>query len=88
MNFRFSGSDLLGPGTAGLAPLLAIFWVIWWIILLVVLYCLLARKDMDPVTKFMWVFVILTVPVFGVIFYELSPATKPKWNKDSSPGDQ
>lgn len=46
--------------------------ILWLIIWLIGLYRLLARHDLEPVTKFMWVFVVVTVPFFGLWFYWFS----------------
>lgn len=45
-----------------IALVVGLFW-------LVVLASALARPDLDPVTKFMWVFVIVTTSVIGVLLY-------------------
>ncbi|PAW78523.1 MAG: hypothetical protein B9S32_06265 [Verrucomicrobia bacterium Tous-C9LFEB] len=43
--------------------------VIYYAIMLWVLFGALCRRNLEPVTKFMWVFVIVSVPFFGMIFY-------------------
>ncbi|MCD6050484.1 MAG: Phospholipase D-nuclease N-terminal [Verrucomicrobia bacterium] len=37
----------------------------------------LKRRDLDPVTKLMWVLVIILVPVFGVVFYGFIAPNEP-----------
>jgi hypothetical protein len=39
------------------------------IVWLLVLGTLLVRTDLDPVTKLMWVIVVIFVPIFGILFY-------------------
>ena len=58
---------------SGISMILAVLLVIWLVIWLFVLYRLLARQDLRLVTKFMWVFVVVSVPVFGVLFYWFCP---------------
>ena len=43
--------------------------VVWSIIWLIAIYLILTRKDFDPVTKLLWVVVVIFVPFFGVVFY-------------------
>jgi len=50
-------------------PLLLIWSVVWLFALAGVLY----RKDLDPVTKLMWVVVVIFVPFFGVVLYWMCP---------------
>ncbi|MDR2462624.1 MAG: PLDc N-terminal domain-containing protein [Verrucomicrobiales bacterium] len=50
--------------------------ILYFIIWLCVLYNALKRTDFEPINKFMWVFVICSVPLFGMIFY-WKPATPP-----------
>ncbi len=45
---------------------LAIVWLLVW---MMVLAHALRRTDLDPVTKLMWVLVVILVPVVGVFFY-------------------
>src|SRR6516165_8023571 len=52
--------------------------VVWTLVWLVVLGTLLARKDLDPITKLTWVLVVILVPFFGVVFYcLLGPKRRP-----------
>ena len=53
--------------------LLLIYGLLW----LLTLGLALTRMDLDPVTRFMWVFVIISVPVIGVLFYFVLCSTRP-----------
>lgn len=55
--------------TSDVSMILGIVVIVWLVIWLVGLQGLLARNDLEPVTKFMWVFVVVSVPVFGLVFY-------------------
>jgi hypothetical protein len=46
--------------------LILMVWLIAWT---VSLYFALTNRDRDPVTKLMWVLVIILVPILGIIFY-------------------
>lgn len=43
-----------------------IFFAVLWVVTLV---RVLTRKDFDPVTRFMWVFIVVSLNIFGVIIY-------------------
>jgi len=43
--------------------------IVWIAMLLLTLAHLLRRTDLDPVTKLMWVLVVIMVPIAGVLFY-------------------
>jgi type VI protein secretion system component VasK len=62
--------------------ILIVLAVIWLVIWLFVLYRLLARPDLRPVTKFMWVFVVVSVPFFGVLFYWFCPIRRYRPRRD------
>ena len=47
----------------------ATYAVVWLVVWLLALAASLTRKDLDPVTKLMWVLVIIFVPFFGVFLY-------------------
>ena len=50
---------------------------VWMLIFLITLALLLQRKDLEPIAKFMWVFVVSAVPFFGVILYwVIGPRTR------------
>ena len=50
---------------------------VWMFIFLITLALLLQRKDLEPIAKFMWVFVVSAVPFFGVILYwVIGPRTR------------
>jgi len=42
---------------------------VWMLAFLITLALLLLRKDLEAIPKFMWVYVVCAVPVFGVILY-------------------
>jgi hypothetical protein len=42
---------------------------VWMLVFLITLALLLQRKDLEPIAKFMWVFVVCAVPFFGVLLY-------------------
>jgi hypothetical protein len=67
-------------------PFLAIIAITYFIIWLCVLYNALKRTDFDPISKFMWVFVICTVPLFGMVFYWML-ATPPNNRKEITQRD-
>jgi len=50
---------------------LVTFAVIGGLFWLIVLAFALSRDDLDPVTKFMWIFVIVAASIFGAILYLL-----------------
>lgn len=61
--------NLFTPNSA-IDPLVwAILTGAWLLVWLVGLFFLLSRQDLNPATKFMWVFVVVSIPVFGLIFY-------------------
>lgn len=53
----------------------------WMLVFVITLALLLQRKDLEPIAKFMWVFVVSAVPFFGVILYWL---IGPKKARDES----
>ena len=55
---------------------------IWTLVFLITLALLLQRKDFEPMTKFMWVFVVSAVPFFGVLLYWF---IAPRTRRDESP---
>ena len=55
---------------------------VWMLVFLITLALLLQRKDLEPIAKLMWVFVVATVPFFGVILYWF---IAPKVRRDESP---
>ena len=61
-NYSIDSVSRLPTGFIGFALIAGVFW-------LVVLASALSRKDFDPVTKFMWVFVIVTASIFGALLY-------------------
>jgi hypothetical protein len=61
--------NLFSPNSSIDPILWAILTGAWLVAWLVGLFFLLSRRDLDPATKFMWVFVVVTIPVFGLIFY-------------------
>jgi hypothetical protein len=54
---------------------------VWMLVFLITLALLLQRKDLEPIAKFMWVFVVSAVPFFGVILYWF---VAPKTRRDES----
>ncbi len=61
--------------------LLAVAFVIW----LFALASLLERNDLDPVTKFMWAFVVVVTFAVGAILYLLiAPKVQPASTEDGS----
>ena len=57
--------------------ILEILVLVWLVIWVFGLRGLLARSDLEPITKFMWVFVVVLVPLFGLLLYWLSPQDGP-----------
>ena len=55
---------------------------VWMLVFLITLALLLQRKDLEPIAKFMWVFVVSAVPFFGVILYWF---IGPRTRRDESP---
>lgn len=53
---------VLGSGEIAFLSICVLVW-------LLVLATALSRKDLDPVTRLMWVLVIILVPIFGVLLY-------------------
>ena len=62
MNYTFDSLTHLGPWFLALAVIAGLFWFF-------VLATALSRNDFDPVTKFMWVFVIVAASIIGAILY-------------------
>jgi uncharacterized BrkB/YihY/UPF0761 family membrane protein len=73
------------PNSISNAPLGFILLVVvaglFW---LIVLASALSRNDFDPVTKLMWIFVIVAVPVFGALLYLFIAPGRPKTSDDVS----
>ena len=63
-NYSFDSLPQMPPWVLLLVVVGGLFW-------LFVLASALARNDFDPVTKFMWVFVIVAASVFGAVLYLL-----------------
>ena len=55
---------------------------VWMLVFVITLALLLQRKDLEPIPKFMWVFVVSAVPFFGVILYWF---IGPKTRRDETP---
>ncbi len=51
--------------------------IIWTIVWLIVLATALTRDDLDPVTRLMWVVVLIFVPFFGVFLYAFVAPSRP-----------
>lgn len=51
------------------SPAVVVLGVFWLIVWLMVMAHALRRTDLDPVTKLMWVLVVILVPIAGVFFY-------------------
>lgn len=83
-SFNFTPS--ISSGNGFLAGILAIPFFIYFIIWLLVLFDALKRPDLEHISKFMWVFVICTVPLFGIIFYWIL-ATKPSCKREITARD-
>jgi heme/copper-type cytochrome/quinol oxidase subunit 2 len=59
---------------SGLPLFIIVMYGLFW---LLILGLALTHADFDPVTRFMWVVVIIFVPIFGTIFYlVLSPRAR------------
>lgn len=56
---------------------------VWMLVFLITLALLLQRRDVEPIGKFMWVFVVCSVPFFGVVLYWF---IGPKTRRDESMG--
>ena len=70
---NYSGANLFGGQEIPM-----IFVVFYGLVWLLTLGLCLTRGDLDPVTRFMWVVVVIFVPVFGLLFYYvLAPARRP-----------
>ena len=76
LNFKF---DSLMNMPSSLMVLIVIGGLFW----LIVLAFALSRNDFDPVTKFMWVFVIVAASIFGAILYLLIAPCAPCDSKAS-----
>jgi hypothetical protein len=63
-----------GAGPPGALLFIVIIYGLFW---LLTLGFALTRVDLDPVTRFMWVFVVVSVPVIGVLFYVLLCPPRP-----------
>ena len=64
MNYTFDSLTHLGPWFLALAVIAGLFCFF-------VLATALSRNDFDPVTKFMWVFVIIAASIVGAVLYLL-----------------
>ncbi len=51
------------------SPALLVLGILWLLVWLWTMWQALARTDLDPVTKLMWVLVVILVPIAGVFFY-------------------
>lgn len=52
-------------GTYTYATVLALYLLVWlWVV-----RCILGREDMTSINRFLWLFVVIMVPLFGMIFY-------------------
>jgi hypothetical protein len=61
----------LSSGLIGVALVVGVFW-------LLVLISALSRQDFDPVTRFMWVFVIIATSVLGAVVYLVVAPARPQ----------
>jgi len=70
---NYSGANLFGGQEIPM-----IVFVVYGLVWLFTLGLCLTRSDLDPVTRLMWVVVVIFVPVFGLLlYYVLSPARRP-----------
>jgi len=64
LNYNFDSLPHMPPWVLSLVVIGALFWFF-------VLAAALGRDDFDPVTKFMWVFVIIAASIVGAVLYLL-----------------
>ncbi len=65
-----------------ITPLFVGLIVIYGLVWLFNLFTLLDREDMTSVNRFMWVFILVMVPFFGLLLYWTSRGAK-RWTTES-----
>lgn len=76
LNSPFGGAF---PASGVIITIAVIYYLIW----LLVLGAALLRHDLEPVTRLMWVIVIIFVPVFGILMYAfLAPERRLEQKRD------
>jgi hypothetical protein len=69
-NYNIESVSHLPSSLIGIAVIAGAFW-------LIVLGSALSRQDFDPVTKFMWVFVIVATSILGALLYLFIAPNRP-----------
>ena len=77
MNYSLDSISNAPLGLILLAVAAGLFW-------LIVLASALSRNDLDPLTKFMWIFVIVAASIFGALLYLFIAPDRRKTSDDVS----